>query len=120
MVMLGLLVLIAMRSKDGKVVSMTDSIKVWRYFQGLTIEANNFAFEVKVILSLESNLLKSWDTWLDKRTEKARYWSSCQLKNIENLVFSQLNTYSKALIHTLYCKNEAFDKYMSIRYAWSG
>ena len=58
MVMLGLLVLIAMRSKEGKVVSMTDRIKVWRYFQGLTIEANNFAFEVKVTLSLESNLLK--------------------------------------------------------------
>ena len=54
MVMLGLLVLIAMRSKEGKVVSMTDRIKVWRYFQGLTIEANNFAFEVKVTLSLES------------------------------------------------------------------
>ena len=30
------------------------TIKVRRYFYGLTIEANNFAFEIKVILGLES------------------------------------------------------------------
>ena len=35
---------------------------------GLTIETDNFAFEVKVILGQESNLLKSWDTRPDRRT----------------------------------------------------
>ena len=33
---------------------MTNRAKVWKYFQGLTIDTNNYAFEVKVILSLES------------------------------------------------------------------
>ena len=33
---------------------MTNRVKVWKYFQGLTIETNNFASEVKVILGLES------------------------------------------------------------------
>ena len=33
---------------------MTNRVKVLKCFQGLTIEANNFAFEVKVILGLES------------------------------------------------------------------
>ena len=31
-----------------------NTIKVRCYFYGLTIEANNFAFEIKVILGLES------------------------------------------------------------------
>ena len=31
---------------------MTNKVKVWKYFQGLTIETNNFAFQVKVILGL--------------------------------------------------------------------
>ena len=35
-------------------VPKTNRGKVWKYFQGLTIETNNFAFEVKVILGLES------------------------------------------------------------------
>ena len=33
---------------------MTNRVKVWKYFQGPTIETKNFAFEVKVILGLES------------------------------------------------------------------
>ena len=33
---------------------MTNRVKVWRYFEGLTTENNNFAFEVKVTLCLES------------------------------------------------------------------
>ena len=33
---------------------MTNRDKVWKYFQGLTIEKNNFAFEIKVNLGLES------------------------------------------------------------------
>ena len=33
---------------------MTNRDKVWKYFQGLTIETKNFAFEAKVILGLES------------------------------------------------------------------
>ena len=33
---------------------MTNRVKVWKYVKGLTIETNNFAFEVKVILGLES------------------------------------------------------------------
>ena len=33
---------------------MTDRVKVSRYFQGLTSETRNFAFDVKVILRLES------------------------------------------------------------------
>ena len=31
--------------------------KFWKYFQGFTIETNNFEFEVKVILGLESTRL---------------------------------------------------------------
>ena len=31
-----------------------NAVKVRRYFYGLTIEANNFAFEIKVKLGLES------------------------------------------------------------------
>ena len=31
-----------------------NTVKVWKYFQGLTIETKNFAFETKVILGLES------------------------------------------------------------------
>ena len=33
---------------------MANSAKVKKYFQGLNIETNNFAFEVKVILGRES------------------------------------------------------------------
>ena len=33
---------------------MTNSVKVKKQFQGLTIETNNFAFEVKGILGLET------------------------------------------------------------------
>ena len=36
---------------------LTNRVKVRIYFCGLTIETNNFAFEVKVILGLESTLL---------------------------------------------------------------
>ena len=32
----------------------TNKGNLWKYFQGLTIETNNFAFEVKVILGLGS------------------------------------------------------------------
>ena len=32
----------------------TNKGKVWKNFQGLSIETSNFAFEVKVILGLES------------------------------------------------------------------
>ena len=39
---------------------MTNRVKVWRYSWGLIIETDNFTFEVKVILGLESNFLKSW------------------------------------------------------------
>ena len=33
---------------------MANSVKVKKYFKGLNIETNNFAFEVKVILGLGS------------------------------------------------------------------
>ena len=33
---------------------MTNRVKVWKFFYGLIIETSNFAFEVKVILGLES------------------------------------------------------------------
>ena len=36
---------------------MANRVKVWKYVKGLTIETNNFAFEVKFILSLESSRL---------------------------------------------------------------
>ena len=32
---------------------MINRVRVWKYFQGLTIETNNFASEVKSILGLE-------------------------------------------------------------------
>ena len=48
---------------------MTNRVKVSKNFLGLSIETNNFAFEVKVILGLESTL-KSWDTRTpDTRTD---------------------------------------------------
>ena len=34
-------------------VHKTNRVQVWKYFQGLTNETNNFTFEVKVILGLE-------------------------------------------------------------------
>ena len=34
--------------------ALTDRFKVWIYFFGRTIKTNNFTFEVKVILDLES------------------------------------------------------------------
>ena len=34
---------------------ITSRVKVWKHFNGLTIKTNNFAFEAKVILGLESN-----------------------------------------------------------------
>ena len=39
-------------AKIGLSGPMTNRVKVWRYFKGLTIKTNNFAFEVKVDLSL--------------------------------------------------------------------
>ena len=33
---------------------MANRVKVWKYFQGLTIETNNFSFDAKVIIGLES------------------------------------------------------------------
>ena len=33
---------------------MTNRVKVWTHFQGLTIEVNNFAFVIKVLIGLES------------------------------------------------------------------
>ena len=33
---------------------IANMVKVWKYFWGLTIETNNFAFKAKVILGLES------------------------------------------------------------------
>ena len=55
---------------------MANRVKVWKYVKGLTIETNNFAFGVKVILGLQSTYLESWETRTDEqtngRTEKAR------------------------------------------------
>ena len=34
---------------------MTDRVKVWKYIYDITIETNNFAFEVNVILGLKSS-----------------------------------------------------------------
>ena len=39
---------------------MTNRVKVWKYFQGLTIETNNYAFEVKFIPCLESTRLDGY------------------------------------------------------------
>ena len=39
---------------------LTNRVKVRIYFSDLTIETNNFAFEVKVILGLESTHLEIW------------------------------------------------------------
>ena len=33
---------------------LANRVNVWKYFYGQTIETNDFAFEAKVILSLES------------------------------------------------------------------
>ena len=33
---------------------------------------NNFAFEVKVILSMENTHLESWDTWTDEQTDEQK------------------------------------------------
>ena len=39
---------------------MANRVKVKKYFKGLIIETNNFAFEVKVILGLESTCPDGW------------------------------------------------------------
>ena len=39
---------------------MTNRVKVWKYFRGLFIAPNNFAFEVEAIPVLESFHLKNW------------------------------------------------------------
>ena len=39
---------------------LTNRVKVRIYFYGLTIEINNFAFEVKFIFGPESTLLGGW------------------------------------------------------------
>ena len=39
---------------------MANRVKVKKYFLGITIETNNFAFEVKVILVLESTCPDDW------------------------------------------------------------
>ena len=39
---------------------MTNKVKVYKYFSGLFIETNNFAFEVKVIVCLESTFTGGW------------------------------------------------------------
>ena len=36
---------------------IANRVKVWQYVYVLTIESNNFAFEVKVILGIESTRL---------------------------------------------------------------
>ena len=40
--------------EQGQMATTANMVKVWRYFYGLTIETNNFALEIKVILGLES------------------------------------------------------------------
>ena len=40
--------------EQGQMATTANMVKVWRYFYGLTIETNNFAFEIKVILDLKS------------------------------------------------------------------
>ena len=39
---------------------LTIRVKVCKYFQGLTTETNNFAFEVKVDLSLNYTFMVRW------------------------------------------------------------
>ena len=36
---------------------VTNRVKVWKYFEGLTIVTNNFAFEIKDMQGLESTRL---------------------------------------------------------------
>ena len=44
----------AMGLKQGYMATLIKRPKVWRYVQVLTIDTNNFVFEVKVISGLES------------------------------------------------------------------
>ena len=41
---------------------MTNRVKVWRYFNGVTKETNIFAFGVKVKIGLESTRLEDYVT----------------------------------------------------------
>ena len=41
---------------------VTNRVKVWIYFYGLSIDIKNFAFQVNAILGLESTLLGGWVT----------------------------------------------------------
>ena len=45
-------------AKIGLNGSLTNRVKVLEYFWGLLIATNNFAFEIKVILGLESTHLE--------------------------------------------------------------
>ena len=49
---------------------LTNRVDIRMYLYGLAIEPNNFAFEVKVMLGLESTHLESWDTRMDGRTDR--------------------------------------------------
>ena len=35
---------------------MTNRVKVWRYFEGLSIDTNNIVFEFKFMLGIESTI----------------------------------------------------------------
>ena len=45
--------------KKGYIILMAIMVKCWRYFYGLTVETNNWAFEMKDIIAMESTLSDS-------------------------------------------------------------
>ena len=62
---------------------MTNRVKVYNYFSGLIISTNNFAFEAKEILDLESPHLESW---VDERTaEQTNSRTAAPPKNVQLL-----------------------------------
>ena len=70
---------------------MTNRAEVWKCFQGVTIEARNFAFEVQVILGLENTC--PGGSWTKKglngpMTNRTMVWKYFQSLTIETNSFA--------------------------------
>ena len=75
---------------------MPNRVKVKRHFQGLIIETNNFAFEIKVVLGLETtlNYFTGWvggwvagncETITNSASAEARVETQAELGNFSKL-----------------------------------
>ena len=71
---------------------MANRVNVWKYVKGLTIETNNFAFEVKAILGFESTCPDNYGAKIrinNPMNNRVKVWKYIQGLTIEttNLYF---------------------------------